>query len=115
MPLTVMVCPKATRSPLTVPITTVASGSIPDADRSGSIWAMPTFIARAQASTSGTKIAFSRNLIPTSAIPAIRPSSITSSAKVPTPSASRVRRSASCCSPSTTAAAIACMSTLAPA
>ena len=47
------------------------------------MWAMPAFIARAQASTSGTKMKFSRNLMPTSAIPAISPSSITSSASVP--------------------------------
>ena len=50
------------RSPLTVPMITVPMGSTPEADRIGSIWAMPAFIARAQASTSGTKMKFSAEL-----------------------------------------------------
>ena len=65
-------------------------GAIPEAERIGSICFIPAFIARAQASTSGTKIKFSRNLIPTMPIPAINPSSITSSASIPSSSASRV-------------------------
>ncbi len=75
------------RSPLTVPITTLPIGSMPDADRIGSMCAIPAFMARAQASTSGTKMKFSRNLMPTMAMPAIRPSSMTSSAVCPSSSA----------------------------
>ena len=48
--------PMSWRSPLTVPMMTVPTGSIPDAERMGSMWAMPAFIARADISTSGTKM-----------------------------------------------------------
>ena len=79
------------------------------------MWRMPAFIARAQASTSGTKMKFSRNLMPTRAMPAMRPSSMTSSAEVPASSASRVIRSTVTWSPSMRAAEMACISVLAPA
>ena len=81
------------RSPLTVPMMTVPMGSTPAALRIGSIWAMPAFIARAQASTSGTKMKFSRNLIPTMPMPAMSPSSMISSASVPSASALTVNAS----------------------
>ena len=47
------------------------------------MWVMPAFMARAQASTSGTKMKFWRNLTPTIAMPAIKPKSMTSSAFTP--------------------------------
>ena len=94
------------RSPLTVPITTLPTGSMPEAERIGSMCAMPAFIARAQASTSGTKMKFSRNLMPTTPMPAIRPSSMISSAVRPSSSAPRVSSSTVSSSPSISAAAI---------
>ena len=78
---------------MTVPMMTVSMGSTPAADRIGSIWAMPAFIARAHASTSGTKMKFSRNLMPTMPMPAISPSSMISSASMPSASALAVSAS----------------------
>ena len=78
-----------------MPITTVPMGSIPDADIIGSTWAIPAFIARAATSTSGTNIMLSLNLMPTMAMPAMRPSSMIVLAENPFSSASRVRRSTS--------------------
>ena len=72
--------------------------------------AIPAFIARAQASTSGTKMMFSRNLMPTTAMPAMRPSSMTSSAVRPSSSACRVSSSTVSSSPSTSAAAMSMQS-----
>ena len=57
------------------------------------MWAMPAFMARAQARTSGTKMKFSRNLTPTMPMPAISPSSITSSASIPSSRAWAARAS----------------------
>ena len=85
--------PISWRSPLTVPMMTVPMGSTPEADRIGSMWAMPAFIARAHASTSGTKMKFSRNLMPTMPMPAMSPSSMISSASVPCSSALTVSAS----------------------
>ena len=53
------------------------------------MWRMPAFMARAQARTSGTKMKFSLNLIPTMPIPAIKPSSMTSMASMPCSKACR--------------------------
>ena len=53
------------RSPLTVPMTAVASGRISAATRSGSNSAVASFIARAAMSISGTKISLRWNWPPT--------------------------------------------------
>ena len=56
---------------------TVPTGSMPEADRIGSMCTMPAFMALAATSTSGTKMMLSRNLIPTIAMPDMSPSSST--------------------------------------
>ena len=101
--------PMSCRSPFTVPMITVPAGSTPEAERIGSIWAIPAFMARAQASTSGTKMKFSRNLIPTMPIPAISASSMISRASVPSSSACAVSASTVSLSPSISAAAMSCI------
>ena len=101
--------PMSCRSPLTVPITTVPCDGTPDSDRIGSMCAMPAFMARAHASTSGTKMMFSRNLMPTIPMPAIRPSSMISTAVMPPSSACLVSSSTSSSSPSMRAAEISCI------
>ena len=78
---------------------TVPTGSTPDAERIGSMWAIPAFMARAATSTSGTNMMLSLNLTPTMAIPLMSPSSNTVFASKPSSSACRVSRSTVCWSP----------------
>ena len=82
--------PISCKSPFTVPIITVPTGGISDSERIGSICAIPAFIALAEIRTSGTKIILSLNFIPTIAIPAIKPSSMTVLAVNPASSALEV-------------------------
>ena len=105
--------PISCRSPLTVPITATPIGSIPEAERIGSICAMPAFIARAQARTSGTKIKFSRNFMPTIAMPAIKPLSMTSEASMLSARAWEVSSSTVSWLPSMRAAEMFCICSLA--
>ena len=77
----------------------VPMGSIPEADKIGSMWVIPAFMALAAISTSGTKIILSRNLIPTIAIPEINPSSRIVLAVNPSSRAFLVNSSTECWSP----------------
>ena len=78
---------------------TVPIGSMPAADSMGSMCAMPAFIALAATRTSGTKMMLSLNLMPTTAMPAIRPSSKIAFAVNPSSRAFWVRLSTSWCLP----------------
>ena len=64
-------------SPLTVPITTLPTGSAPVSASSGRRIAMPAFIAFAASRTSGTNRMPSRKSMPTIFIPATSASSST--------------------------------------
>ena len=73
-------------SPLTVPMTTLPTGSAPVSARSGRRMAMPAFIALAASRTSGTNRMPSRKSMPTIFMPATRASSRTLVADQPRPS-----------------------------
>ncbi len=75
--------PMSCMSPLTVPMTIMAIGSTPDADKIGSNRAMPAFMALAARRTSGTKRIPSRKSSPTTTMPSTRASSSTFVASQP--------------------------------
>jgi 5-methyltetrahydrofolate--homocysteine methyltransferase len=111
-PLNIMIhkfFPISCKSPFTVPIITIPAGGMSEAERIGSICTIPAFIALAEIRTSGTKIMLSLNFIPTIAIPAIKPSSITVLAANPELRAFEVNWSTSLSLPVIKAYAISCI------